>query len=308
MPFLGAHMSIAGGLHKAVEAAAKLGMETVQLFTNSPSQWAVRPAPGSTGAPAWQAREITAEEARKFEESLAHTGLVHPLSHASYLINLASPDEALWDRSVAAFVVELQRAERIGVPYVVLHPGSHTTASEEEGIANVVRALDEVHRRLPAARSRCLLENTAGQGTNLGWRFEHLAAILAGVCESDRLGVCFDTCHAFAAGWEFAQPRSYEKLWQEFDRIVGLERLKAVHLNDSKRELGSRVDRHEHIGEGQLGLAPFRRMLNDERFAACPMYLETEKGERDGEDLDAINLRVLRSLLAERPRRSRSRT
>jgi deoxyribonuclease-4 len=261
-------------------------MDCVQVFTKNNNQWRAKP--------------ISDEEAKQFRDALAATGVSQPLSHSSYLINLASPDDALWEKSVDSFAVELQRADRLGIAHVVLHPGSFTTSSEEEGIARAAKGLSEAFRRAgKTCTAGCLLENTAGQGTNLGWRFEHLAAIRKRVRQPQRVGVCIDTCHAFAAGYPLRSQREYKATMAELDRVVGLELVKAFHLNDSKRELGSRVDRHEHIGHGCLGLEPFRHLLRDRRFRKVPMYLETPKEENeDGEHWDAINLRTLRGLAA----------
>lgn len=283
MPILGAHMSIAGGYYKAVEAAARLSMSTCQIFTKNNNQW--------------RAKDIAADEVAAFKDALARLGITHPISHDSYLINLAAPDDELWRKSIAAFVVELQRADQLGIPYVVTHPGSFTSTSEAVGLRRIVAALDEVHKQTAGVKAQCLLENTAGQGTNLGNRFEHLAAIIAGVKHPERLGVCIDTCHTYAAGYPLAERQEYDDTFGELDRIVGLDRVRAFHLNDSKKELGSRVDRHEHIGEGHVGIDAFRHLMNDPRFRHIPMYLETPKGERDGEDLDTINLRTLRELV-----------
>jgi len=284
MAILGAHMSISGGYYKSVEAAQRAGCDCVQLFTKNNNQW--------------RAKELTDQDAELFQTALRDLKIAHPIAHDSYLINLASPDQELWQKSVDAFVVELLRAEKLGIPYVVTHPGAFTTSSEEEGLTRVAEALDEVHRQTPKIKSQCLLETTAGQGSTLGWRFEHLASIIDQVRHPERLGVCVDTCHIFAAGYEFGTKSDYSKTMKALDQAVGIERVKAFHLNDSKRELGSRVDRHEHIGEGCLGLEPFRLLLNDRRFRKVPMYLETPKGERGGEDLDIMNLRTLRGLIA----------
>jgi len=287
-PLIGAHQSIAGGYYKSVEIAAQTGCECVQLFTKNNNQW--------------RAKAISDDEARAFREALVRLNVSHPLSHDSYLINLAAPDDELWGKSVEAFVVELERAELLGIPYVVTHPGAFTSSCEEEGLKRIVAALDEVHRRTAGVRAMCLLENTAGQGSCLGHRFEHLGAVIGGVRQSERLGVCIDTCHAFAAGYPLATAAEYADTFEQLDRTVGLDRIKAFHLNDSKKPLGSRVDRHEHIGEGALGLEPFRHLLNDPRFRQVPMYLETPKGLRDGEELDVINLRTLRGLVADKPK------
>lgn len=283
MAILGAHMSIAGGHFKAIGAAEQAGCDCVQIFTKNNNRW--------------KAKDITEAEAVKFRDTLEDSSIQCPLSHASYLINLGTPDETLWQKSVDAFVIELQRAEQLGIPYVVLHPGAYTTSSEEEGIAQIIRGLDEVHRLTPGINAKCLLENTAGQGSVLGWKFEQLAQMIDSVNEPSRLGVCFDTCHAFAAGYELSEKNAYEETIQSFDSTVGLGQIKAFHLNDSKKGLGSRVDRHESIGQGELGEDAFANLLNDSRFANVPMYLETPKGEDEsGRDLDVVNLELLRKL------------
>lgn len=276
-------MSIAGGYHRAVERAGCSGCDCLQIFTKNNNQW--------------RAKEITQVEAERFAGALAEQKISHPLAHDSYLINLASPDRTLWRRSVEAFIVELQRAETLGIPYVVTHPGAYTTSSESKGLRRVVQALDEILGRTRALRATCLLETTAGQGTSLGWRFEHLAAMLDGVKDPDRLGICFDTCHVFAAGYPMGTEKEYKATMSAMNATVGVKRIKAFHLNDSRRELGSRVDRHAHIGRGQMGLEPFRWLLGDRRFRKIPMVLETPKGEESGLDLDVINLRVLRGLV-----------
>jgi deoxyribonuclease-4 len=305
-------MSIAGGLHKAVEAAAALGMETVQIFTHSPSQWAVKPvAPAAKESHRdgksltknnnqWRGKSLTADDIRLFRDALDRTGIRAPCAHDSYLINLASPDDALWTKSLVAFVDELERAEALGLIGVVMHPGSFVTSTEETGLQRVVAALDEAHQRTPRFKTQTLLETTAGQGTNLGHRFEHLAWILERVRDPDRVAVCVDTCHIFAAGYPIVAKADFSATMLEFDRAIGLDRIRAFHLNDSKKPLGSRVDRHEHIGRGHLGLEPFRHLLNDHRFSATPMYMETPKEDESGEPLDAINLRTLRSLVKHR--------
>jgi deoxyribonuclease-4 len=283
MAILGAHESIAGGYYKAVETARRVGCDCVQVFTKNNNQW--------------RAKELTDDDVARFQAALKECKISHPLAHDSYLINLASPDAALWKKSVDAFVVELLRADRLGIPYVVTHPGAFTTSSEETGIAAVVRALDEVHRQTRGIRSHCLLETTAGQGSCLGHRFEHLAAILDGVKNSDGMGICFDTCHVFAAGYPLGTEKEYRATMRALDKAVGLKQVRAFHLNDSAKPLGSRVDRHAHIGRGQMGKEPFRLLLCDRRFRKAPMYLETPKGEEKGKDLDAINLKVLRGLI-----------
>jgi len=288
MAILGAHMSIVGGCDQAVEAAARLGMDCVQLFSKNNNQWKAKP--------------LTDEDGRRFRDALARHRIQHTLIHDSYLINLAAPDPAAWQKSVDSFWDELQRAELLGVPYVVTHPGAFTTSTEAEGIARIAQALNEILARSRALRVEPLLENTAGQGSALGWRFEQLAAILQQVEQPERVRICLDTCHLFAAGYELRTAKEFKATFAEFDRIIGLEKLRAFHVNDSLKDLGSRVDRHAAIGEGKLGLEPFRWLLNDKRFRHIPMYLETPKGTRDGLDLDAINLRTLRGLIKSRAR------
>jgi deoxyribonuclease-4 len=278
---LGSHQSIAGGVEKALARGQEAGCDTIQIFVKSPNRWVSKPL---------QEENVTA-----FRAAVAETGIWPVFAHSLYLINLATPDEALWQKSVAALVDDLERCERLALPGLVIHPGSHMGTGEEAGLARIVAALDEVHTRLPGYNVQIWLETTAGQGDQLGYTFEHLQAMIEGVRAPERLGVCFDTAHAFAAGYDQRTPESYAATWAAFDRLLGLERLRAVHLNDSKRELGSRVDRHEHIGQGLLGLEAFRLLLNDERMRGRPMTLETEKGPDLEEDRE--NLRVLRSLL-----------
>ena len=290
MPILGAHMSISGGCHKAVARAAEVGCDCVQIFSKNGNQWRAKP--------------LTEKDSQLFVEAMEEHGIVHPLIHDSYLINLASPDDVLWKKSIEAFAEELRRADVLGVPYVVMHPGSFTTSSEEEGITRVIEAFDIIHEKTEDVAAICLIETTAGQGTNLGHRFEQIAAMLDGVANPDRLGVCFDTCHVFAAGYPMAERKDYLATFKSFDNIIGLERLKAFHINDSRRELGSRVDRHAHIGHGEMGIEPFRHLMNDRRFSKIPMYLETPKGEENGEEWDVVNLAVLRGLVEKKTKKA----
>jgi deoxyribonuclease IV len=287
MPILGAHQSIAGGYFKAVETAHRFKCDCVQVFTKNNNQW--------------YAKELTDEDVQLFQGKLAEFGVTHPLAHDSYLINLASPDPALWKKSVDSFVMEMLRADRLGIPYLVTHPGAHTTSSEAEGIAAVVRALDEVHRQTRGIKTKCLLENTAGQGSCLGCKFEQLAAMIDGVKDPDRLGVCIDTCHTFAAGYPLGTEKEYKTTMKALDKAVGLELVKAFHVNDSLKPLGSRVDRHAHIGKGMIGKEAFRLLVNDRRFKKVPMYLETPKGDAKEQaegKFDKMNLRTLRGLVA----------
>ena len=284
---IGAHMSIAGGYHKAALAATDLGMTTVQIFTKNNAQWKAKP--------------ISEAEAEQFRSAIDAGNLQRPCSHASYLINLGSPNPELHEKSVDALGIELERAEQLGLVGVVLHPGTATGCEEQEGIELVIRALNEVIDRTTTSEIEIWLESTAGQGASLGHRFAHLGAILNEMKEPNRFGICLDTCHLFAAGYALGTPEEYERTIREFDELVGLSRLRAWHVNDSKKAFGSRVDRHDHIGEGLMGIEPFRLLMNDDRMASLPMYLETPKGMRGSENLDAINLATLRSLCSSEP-------
>ncbi|MCU0223209.1 MAG: deoxyribonuclease IV [Acidobacteria bacterium] len=289
-PRLGAHMSIAGGVDRAVDRAVRAGCETLQVFTASANQWAGKP--------------LTGEVVARFREKRAAAGAIPVLSHDSYLINCASPDAALWERSVAALGEELERCARLGIELLVMHPGAHMGAGEEAALDRVARALDRALARPGTESVTILLENTAGQGSALGHRFEQLAAIVVRASCGARLGVCLDTQHAFAAGYDLASDDGWERAWDEFERVLGRGRLRALHLNDSKRPLGSRVDRHEQIGLGLLGAAAFVRVMNDPRLDGLPASLETEKTEDGCEDEQ--NLAVLRRLagLGEAPGRA----
>jgi deoxyribonuclease IV len=286
MPLLGAHMSVSGGYYKAVEAAAKSECDCVQIFTKNNNQW--------------KAKSITDDDVTRFQTALQEHKIKAPLSHASYLINLASPDAELRQKSIDAYVIELQRAEALGISGVVLHPGSFTTSDEATGLDLLVDSLDQVFAAHPNGKTLCLLENTAGQGSNLGHRFEHLQYAFEKVSQSSRLGICFDTCHAWAAGYPLLTQQEFRDTMSQLDDQVGLANLRAIHLNDSKNEFGSHKDRHEHIGRGTIGLDPFRWLLNDARLVKVPMYLETPKEAEDGSetvDLDLENLQTLRKLI-----------
>ncbi|MFV0446780.1 MAG: deoxyribonuclease IV [Planctomycetaceae bacterium] len=283
MPLFGSHLSIAGGYYKAADAAGALGMQTVQIFTKNNNQW--------------QGKALTEADIQAFRDAVARHGLESPCAHDSYLINLASPDDTLWQKSLDAFIIELERAEALGLAGVVMHPGSHLDSSEEAGLERVARGIAASLKATRKARVEVWVETTAGQGTNLGHRFEHLRYLIDQVKPTERMGVCVDTCHIFAAGYGLIAADEYAATMAEFDRVIGIDRIQAFHLNDSKKPQGSRVDRHDHIGEGCLGLEPFRHLLNDSRFARHPMYLETKKEQRDGEEMDAVNLRTLQSLM-----------
>jgi deoxyribonuclease-4 len=290
-PRLGAHMSIAGGLPRAVDRAHASRCESLQIFTKSVGQWRARPLPP--------------EEIALFRQRLDETGIRPAVAHGSYLINVAAVASELRDKSIAALGDELDRAESLGLDGLVIHPGSYTTGTEEAGLRMIGEAIDGLLRARPDGRTRILLEHTAGQGTNLGHRFDHLAAIIERASSAERIGVCLDTCHLIASGYDIGTERGYQATFEEFDRVVGPGRLAVFHLNDSKTPLGSRVDRHEHIGKGCLGPEPFRRILNDPRFASLPMLLETPKLDTpesrrrgDADPWDVRNLRTLRRLIA----------
>ncbi len=279
----GAHMSIAGGYERAVVAAHDVGFQAVQVFTKNSNQW---------NAPA-----LTFEQAGAFRQALERTGIRDTVAHSSYLINLASPDDALWKRSIEAMVVEMQRCHELGIGDLVVHPGAHMGTGEETGLRRIALAIDELHRRTQDLGVTIDLETTAGQGSSLGYRFDHLQSILELVTHPRRLGVCVDTCHIFAAGYSLDRPERYDETIKQLDGTIGIDRLRVWHLNDSSRECGSRVDRHAGIGAGKMGLEPFRHLVNDLRFRHLPMILETPKGIEDGEDLDARNLRILKQLV-----------
>ncbi len=289
MPRLGAHLSIAGGLPRAVDRAVASRCEALQIFTKSAGQW--------------RARVLPPDEIAQFRARVEQTGIHPVVAHNSYLINLAAADPALRAQSLAALGEELDRAEALGLLGLVMHPGSYTSGTERDGLDLIGDGLGAVLRARPRAKTMILLEHTAGQGTNLGHRFEHLAAILARLNGSPRVGVCLDSCHLIAAGYDICSDDGYRATFEAFDRLVGIDRIRAFHLNDSKKPCGSRVDRHEHIGRGCLGLEPFRRLLNDPRFAALPMLLETPKldtpesrRKSDADPWDLRNLRILRKL------------
>jgi len=279
---IGAHISIAGGVDRAPFRAQAVGCECMQIFTAGNRQWRARP--------------IGEAEARRFRDACRETGIAPVYAHSGYLINLAAADGALRRRSERAFAGELDRAEQLGLPWVVVHPGSHGGAGEAEGLRRVARAVDGLLRATRGYTVGVLLETTSGGGSALGHRFEHLARILAEVSETHRVGVCFDTCHVFAAGYDLRTRAAFRRTFAEFDRVVGLGRLKALHLNDSRGDLGSRRDRHEHIGRGRLGREAFGLLVRARRFRAVPKFLETPKGRTGGREWDALNLSLLRRL------------
>ncbi|NLX13950.1 MAG: deoxyribonuclease IV [Phycisphaerales bacterium] len=281
----GAHMSIAGGLHLAFERATAAGCDCFQIFVKNQRQW--------------QAEPLQPEQIRAWQRARRAARLRPVIAHGSYLLNLAGPDEDLWQRSVAALVDELDRCEQLDIGWLVIHPGAHLGRGEAWGLRRIARAVNTAIRRTPGYQARVTLETTAGQGTNLGYRFEHLAAVLARVREPERVAVCLDTSHVFAAGYNLSAPSDCAATLDEFERHIGLDRLACIHLNDSRGPCGGRVDRHEHIGKGQIGRAGFRRLVNDPRLRGRPMILETPKGQdARGRDLDRFNLARLRGFIS----------
>jgi deoxyribonuclease-4 len=282
-------MSVAGGVSKAVDRAAVHGCESLQIFSKNANRWAAPP--------------LDPAEVRAFRRRIDETGMTPVVSHASYLINLATTFPGLREQSLAAFVDELDRAEALGLLGVVIHPGTCTAGSEEDALRLVAEMVRAALKARPRRKTMVLLEHTAGQGRTVGHRFEHLAAILTHLNGSPRVGVCLDTCHLVASGYDIVSETGYRDTFDALDRLVGLDRVRVFHGNDSKKPCGSRVDRHEHIGQGCLGLEPFRRLLNDPRFEALPILIETEKSkgcERAGmileDPFDMKNLATLRTL------------
>lgn len=293
---IGAHMSVAGGVSKAVDRAVVHGCEALQIFSKNASQWHSKP--------------LDPAEVKAFRSRIDQTGITPVVSHASYLINLATTLPTLREQSIAAFIDELDRADALGLMGVVIHPGTCTAGSEEDGLRLIADAIREACTARPRRRALVLLEHTAGQGRTLGHRFEQLAAIIEHLRDSAPVGVCLDTCHLVASGYDVVSESGYRDTFDAFDRIVGVGRLKVFHGNDSKKSLGSRVDRHEHIGRGCLGEEPFRRLLHDRRFAGLPLLIETAKSESAGKSraivadpLDMMNLDTLRRLRGDRTRR-----
>lgn len=280
-PLLGSHMSIAGGTHLALERAEQAGCQVIQIFVKNNNRWVGKP--------------ISEEEAETFQKSWERSAIQEVVAHDCYLINLASPLDEMWQRSIDALIDELERCDRLGLSYLVTHPGSHMGRGEEQGVRRIARAIDQIHQK--DWKVRIALETTAGQGTSVGYRFEHLRDIIGAVRQPDRLAVCMDTCHIFAAGYDIREEEDYQKTMESFDQTVGLDKLRIFHFNDSKRGWGSRVDRHEHIGRGEIGTSAFASILNDERLTGVPKILETPKGKTHRED--KRNLKVLRSLIKE---------
>ena len=280
----GAHESIAGGVFNAVILGQKAGCDTIQMFNKSSNQW--------------RAKKLESKEIDEFFRQIELTGVTVSVSHTSYLINIASPDKALNQKSCDALKEELERCGVLKIPNLVMHPGSHVGSGEETGLNLIAANINRLFDKLPDGKVCLLLETTAGQGSNLGYTFEQLAYMIERIEDKKRIGVCLDTCHIFAAGYPVIDPKDYKKTIKQFDAIIGLDRLKIIHMNDSLKEFGSKKDRHEHIGKGHIGLDGISNFVNDKRFESVPMVLETPKEEDLAEDIE--NLRVLRSLVKKR--------
>jgi deoxyribonuclease-4 len=278
---LGAHMSVDGGLHKAFERGSSISCATMQIFTKNSNRWRSSP--------------LSDEDIQTYKSAQGKARISPTVTHASYLINLCATNKGTLHLSREAFIDELRRCEALGIPFLIFHPGSHLGAGEDAGLALIAESLNRVHAQTKGFTTRSTLECTAGQGTNLGYRFEQLRKIIDLVEERDRTAVCLDTCHLFAAGYPIHTEEGWNQTLQEFDAIIGFDRLAAIHVNDSKKELGSKVDRHEHIGKGAIGLIAFRMLMNDRRLAAIPKILETEKSEDMHEDME--NMTLLKSLI-----------
>lgn len=286
---LGAHMSIGGGVHMAIERGCSIKCTAVQMFVKNNMQWFARP--------------LMREEIFSFLEHRQRAELLSIFAHANYLINLATTNPQFLENSIRALSEELTRADQLELPFLVLHPGAHLGAGEQAGLDKIVTSINRVFRKIPKVKTKIALETTAGQGSCLGHRFEHIAHIIENPREPERLCVCLDTAHVFAAGYDIGSEAGVKKTFREFDRVIGFDRLAAIHLNDSKTARGSRVDRHQHIGKGQIGLDAFRFIMRDRRFAKIPKVLETPKGKELREDV--ANLKTLRGLIENRARRKR---
>jgi len=284
---IGAHMSIAGGLDQALVRGKSIGCTTIQIFTKSNRQWA--------------AKKLTDDDIEKFKKTQKEFGISPVVAHSSYLINLGSPKKDISEKSTDALAIELERCEALGIPYLILHPGSCLTSSEEECIKQIAQNLNKVFQRAPG-KTMVLLETMAGQGSIIGYKFEQLAQIIKLTKNKKRIGVCLDTCHVFAAGYDFRIKKKYEDMWKEFDKTIGLKKLKVIHINDSGRDLGARVDRHTDIGKGKIGLEGFKLLFNDPRFFDIPKLLETPKDLAD----DKRNINTIKKLLTAKTKKELS--
>lgn len=283
---IGSHVSISGGVQNAPVRGHEVGCACIQIFTKSNMQWAAKP--------------ISDEEVKAFHAKCEELGIGPVVAHDSYLINLCAPDEALAKKSFDSFLTELQRCDQLGLPSLIMHPGSHTGSGEEAGLNGIIRAVNGLIEKTPKSSVKVLFETTAGQGSNLGYTFGQIARLIEGVKRKERVGVCVDTCHIFAAGYDIRTQAGYKQVMAEFDKVVGINKIHAFHFNDTKGELGSKRDRHEHIGLGKLGKDAFKFILRDERFSDVPKVLETPKGKRGTVEWDVVNLTLLRELGGEK--------
>ncbi len=297
LPRIGVHVSVAGGLENGFVNAAAAGCDCMQIFVKNQRQWRAKP--------------LAEDQIRLFLEARKHSGITPIMAHASYLLNLAAPNDAIRNMSIDAMIDELTRCEELGIDGLVFHPGAHGNVADSQapsssgisdaeltGIRRIATALHEVHQHCAGFKTKLLLECTAGQGSAIGWQFEQLAEILNRVRDADRLGVCLDTCHLFAAGYDFRTPETYAAMIDKLESAIGVAQVCCIHANDSKRELGSRVDRHDHIGQGQIGKSGFANFLNDPRFRDVPFILETPKDKDEkGRDWDVVNVKILRGLV-----------
>ena len=279
---LGAHLSIAKGLHNALYHAESLGCNALQIFTKNPTSW--------------KEKTLSPNEAALFTKAVLKTGIKEIAAHTSYLINLAATDNEKQLRSCNSLKKELERSAILEVPYVVLHPGSHMGSGEKKGITQIAKNINEIFDSTSESGARLLLETTAGQGTSIGHKFEQIAEIMNKIVNKKRVGVCIDTCHIFAGGYDIRTEESYNKTMADFDSIIGLENIYLFHLNDSKKDLATKVDRHEHIGQGKIGIKAFELIINDKRFYNIPKIIETPQ-EKGNDDLILLNLNILKSLL-----------
>ena len=280
-PLVGGHMSIAGGLYKSIDRAEDVGATCMQIFTKSNKQWA--------------AKKITQEDVQQFKERWKNSTIGPVVVHASYLINIGSAQQILRSKSVHALREELERCDILDIPYLIVHPGAATNSSADECLELIAKSINEIFDNYQG-HAKLLLENTAGQGTAVGTTLEQLAAIYKNIQHKKAVGFCIDTCHAFAAGYDLSTKKGYESFWKQFEELIGIEKLRAIHCNDSKKKIGCKVDRHEDIGKGEIGLESFWLLMNDERFLQIPKICETPKGD-DEQANDARNIETLKKLI-----------
>ncbi|MCL4361720.1 deoxyribonuclease IV [Candidatus Dependentiae bacterium] len=278
---IGAHMSISNGFDDSIRQGESIGCTAIQIFTGSNRQW--------------KSRKISDEEIDQYKKTLKSSSIEMVVAHSRYLINIGSNDKIIREKSINALIEELEKCESLKIPYLIIHPGSGVNITEEQCLELIAKGLDEVFSRAKSD-THILLENAAGQGKNVGYKFEHIAYIRSEVKNPRKIGVCFDTCHAFVSGYDFTDKEKYEQMWKVFDHIIGLNHLKVIHINDSKTAFNSRIDRHEDIGKGKIGLEAFQLLMNDPKFIDIPKILETPKGEDHLKD-DKRNLEILKSLI-----------